>query len=216
MCMRASGASELRKFRHFTFLNCYFFQYFVGTSDTLSVQMTCLSAYMYRQISKCTDKFSNVPTKLRKSIIGGQMPPCPPPPPPPSGYANAAQYCQPRVRGPCFACGSWGHFARDCPMNFCYNEAGYGPQGRDAERRQGYQGGPGNQGFQSRPTEHMPQAQSGSGPDQSARGPEYQGGPTVPPPQRGTGAGQSTGARMSQMEVESNPQPGQDFLSRAV
>ena len=40
----------------FTFLNCYFFQYFVGTSDALSVQMTCLSAYMYRQISKYTDK----------------------------------------------------------------------------------------------------------------------------------------------------------------
>ena len=35
MCMRAS---ELRKFWHFTFLNCYFFQYFVGTSDTLLVQ----------------------------------------------------------------------------------------------------------------------------------------------------------------------------------
>ena len=27
--MRASGASELRKFWHFTFLNSYFFQYFV-------------------------------------------------------------------------------------------------------------------------------------------------------------------------------------------
>ena len=76
-CMRASGASELRNFGIFTFLNCYFFQYFVGTSDTLSVQMTCLSAYMYRQISKCTDK-------TPKSIIGGQLPPCPPP----SGYAN--------------------------------------------------------------------------------------------------------------------------------
>ena len=50
-------ASELRKFRRFYILRvCYFFQYFVGTSDTLSVQMTCLSAYMYRQISKCTDK----------------------------------------------------------------------------------------------------------------------------------------------------------------
>ena len=32
MCMRASGASELRKFWHFyIFLNCYFFQYFVVT-----------------------------------------------------------------------------------------------------------------------------------------------------------------------------------------
>ena len=107
--------------------------------------MTCLSAYMYRQISKytdkhynieqnvcfmwaslenfgiftfilkllisfniwsvhqilcrykwhacrftCTDKFPNVPTKLRKRIMGGGgggvAPPTPPPPP--SGYAN--------------------------------------------------------------------------------------------------------------------------------
>ena len=56
MCMRASGASELRKFWYFSFLHCYFFQYFVGTADTLSVQMTCLSAYMYRQISWYTDK----------------------------------------------------------------------------------------------------------------------------------------------------------------
>ena len=44
MCMRAS----LQNFGIFTFLICYFFQYFVGTSDTLSVQMTCLSAQMYR------------------------------------------------------------------------------------------------------------------------------------------------------------------------
>ena len=78
MCMGASGASELRKFGHFYILKLlYFFQYFVGTSDTLlPVQMTCLSAYMYRQ-------FPNVPTKLRKSIMGGSCPP------PPSGYANA-------------------------------------------------------------------------------------------------------------------------------
>ena len=61
MYMRAS----LENFRIFTSKNCYFFQYFVGTSDTLSVQMTCLSAHMNRQIL-------NVPTKLRKSIIGGR------------------------------------------------------------------------------------------------------------------------------------------------
>ena len=75
MCMRASGASELRKFGIFTFLNCYFFQYFVGiyTSDTLSVQMTCLSAYMYRHNSKCTDK-----TPKKHYLGGGQLPPCPP------------------------------------------------------------------------------------------------------------------------------------------
>ena len=61
MCMRAS----LENFGISTFLNCYFFRYFVGTSDALSVQSTCLSAYMYRQISQCTDKFPNVPTKVR-------------------------------------------------------------------------------------------------------------------------------------------------------
>ena len=49
-------ASELITFLHFTFKNCYFFQYFIGISETLSVQMTYLAAYMYRQISKCTDK----------------------------------------------------------------------------------------------------------------------------------------------------------------
>ena len=50
MYVYASRAS-LENVGIFTFLNCYFFQYFVGTADTLSVQMTCLSAYMYRQIS---------------------------------------------------------------------------------------------------------------------------------------------------------------------
>ena len=80
-------ASELRKFWHFTFLNWYFFQYFVGTSDTLSVQMTCLWAYMYRQISKCTDKFSKLyQQNSEKALLGGgAVAPCPPP----SGYANA-------------------------------------------------------------------------------------------------------------------------------
>ena len=52
MYMRAS----LEKNCIFTFKNCSFFQYFVGTSETLSVQMTYFSAYMYRQISKCIDK----------------------------------------------------------------------------------------------------------------------------------------------------------------
>ena len=41
-------------FSHFHILKLQFFQYFVGTSDTLSVQMKCLSALptnfrMYRQ-----------------------------------------------------------------------------------------------------------------------------------------------------------------------
>ena len=76
MCMRAS----LENFGIFTFLNCYFFRYFFGTSDALSVQMTCLSAYMYRQISKCTDK------SPKRHYWGGGGAPLPPPPP--SGYAN--------------------------------------------------------------------------------------------------------------------------------
>ena len=78
MYLRAS----LEKFRIFTFQNCYIFLsiYFVGTSDTLSVQMTlCLSAYMYRQISKCTDK------TLKKHYFGGGGGL--------SGYANGWQ-CQ--------------------------------------------------------------------------------------------------------------------------
>ena len=54
--MRASVASELRKFWHlYIRWHCYLFEYFVGTADFLSVQMTCLSAYMYRQISEYTD-----------------------------------------------------------------------------------------------------------------------------------------------------------------
>ena len=52
--------------------------------------MTCLSAYMYRQIYQCTDKFPNVPTKVRKDIIGGAIAPLPP-----SGYANAQYVMSP-------------------------------------------------------------------------------------------------------------------------
>ena len=44
-------------FSHYKSKNCYFFQYFVGTSDTLSVQINaCLLT--------CTSKFPNAPTKL--------------------------------------------------------------------------------------------------------------------------------------------------------
>ena len=67
--MRASGASELRKFSHFYILKLLFL------SDTLLVQMTCLSAYMYRQISNCTDK---TPKKHYGGGGGGQLPPPPP------------------------------------------------------------------------------------------------------------------------------------------
>ena len=86
MYMRASGASEkIFVFSHLK--TAIFFQCFVGTSETLSVQMTYLSAYMYRQIFKCTDKTP------KKGIIwggGGNFPP-PLPPPPPSGYASASK-----------------------------------------------------------------------------------------------------------------------------
>ena len=96
MCMRASGASELRKFWHFYTLNllflsifCRYIRYFVGTNDMLVG-------------SHCTDKFPNVPTKIRKSIIGGGGAAAPPaPPPPPSGYANDTYWYPPiaDVRG---------------------------------------------------------------------------------------------------------------------
>ena len=39
MCMRASGASELRKFSHFYIPNCYFFQYFCRY---IHWQITCI------------------------------------------------------------------------------------------------------------------------------------------------------------------------------
>ena len=49
----------------------------VGTSETLSLHMTYLSAYIYRQISKCTDK---TPKKQYWGGGGGAMAPAPPPP----------------------------------------------------------------------------------------------------------------------------------------
>ena len=87
MCMRLSGASELRKFWHFYILNllflsifCRYIRYFVGTND-IACRLTC------------TDKIPNVPTnfqmyrqKSEKALLGGAAaPPCPP-----SGYANGA------------------------------------------------------------------------------------------------------------------------------
>ena len=77
MLMRAS---ELENFGIFTFQKCYFFQYFVGTSDILSVQLICLSANMYRQISKCTDK---TPKMHYWGAVAPPPAPSPPPPPPP-------------------------------------------------------------------------------------------------------------------------------------
>ena len=71
-------ASELRKFWNFYILKllflsifCRYIRYFVGTNDML------FGLHVY------TDNFPNVPTKVRKGIIGGgggQLPPCPPPP----------------------------------------------------------------------------------------------------------------------------------------
>ena len=48
--MRASGASELRNFSHFDVLKLVFLSIFVSSLDTLSVQTTRLSTYMYQQI----------------------------------------------------------------------------------------------------------------------------------------------------------------------
>ena len=56
--------TSLENVRIFTF-------YFVGTNDKLvGLSLTC------------TDKFPNVPTKLRKQLLGGGQLPRPPPPPP--------------------------------------------------------------------------------------------------------------------------------------
>ena len=76
ICERAERAS----LEYFHIKKCYFFQYFVGTSETSSVQMTYLPGHMYRQIFQCTDKTP------KKSLWGGgamgAISPQPPPPPP--------------------------------------------------------------------------------------------------------------------------------------
>ena len=69
MCMRAS----LENVGIFTFLNCYFFQYVVGTNDMLVGLHVPKKFQMYRQNSE-------------KALWG--LPP--PPPLPPSGYANGS------------------------------------------------------------------------------------------------------------------------------
>ena len=71
---RMSDKQQLRKCLHSHSKTAIFFQYFVGTSDILLVQIACLSAYMYQQISKCTDKNSD------KALWGGGgIAPCLPP-----------------------------------------------------------------------------------------------------------------------------------------
>ena len=78
MCMRASGASELRTFWYFYILKLLFLsifhryiRYFVGTTDMLVDLHVPTNFQMYRQNSE-------------KALCA----PPPPPPPPPSGYAN--------------------------------------------------------------------------------------------------------------------------------
>ena len=58
MCMRASGASELRTFLHFHILKlpflsifCWYFRYFVGTNDMLVGLHVPTNFQMYRQNS---------------------------------------------------------------------------------------------------------------------------------------------------------------------
>ena len=92
--MRASGASELRKFSHFYILKllflsifCRYFRYFVGTSDMLVGLHVPTNFQMYRQNSE-------------KPLLGGGGN-CPPPPVPPSGYANGMHFYSLMVTSQC-------------------------------------------------------------------------------------------------------------------
>ena len=75
MCMRASGASELRKCWHFYILNllflsifCRYIRYFVGTNDMLVGSHVPTNFQMYRQ-------------KSEKALLGGGGAAAPPAPP---------------------------------------------------------------------------------------------------------------------------------------
>ena len=77
MCMRASEASELRKFWYFYILKllflsicCWYIRYFVGTNDMLVGLHVPINFQMYRQ-------------KSEKALLGANCPPPLPPPPPP-------------------------------------------------------------------------------------------------------------------------------------
>ena len=86
MCMRASVASELRKFWHFYILNllflsifCRYIRYFVGTNDMLVGSHVPTNFQMYRQ-------------KSEKALLGGgggAAAPLPPPPPPLATLMNS-------------------------------------------------------------------------------------------------------------------------------
>ena len=84
MCMRLSGASELRKFWHFYILNllflsifCRYIRYFVGTNDMLVGSHVPTNFQMYRQKSDKKKHYGG------GGGGGGSCPPCPP-----SGYAT--------------------------------------------------------------------------------------------------------------------------------
>ena len=76
MCMRASGASELRKFWHFYILTllflsifCRYSRYFVGTNDMLVGLHVPTNFLIYRQtltLSKCMCKRLSGASELRK------------------------------------------------------------------------------------------------------------------------------------------------------
>ena len=83
MCMRASEASELRKFWYFYILKllflsifCRYIRCFVGTNDMLVGLHVPKNFSMYRKISKCTDKSP----KRHYWGGGGAIVPLPPPP----------------------------------------------------------------------------------------------------------------------------------------
>ena len=76
MCMRASGASELRNFWHFYFLKllflsifCRYIRYFVGTNDMLVGLHVPKNFQIYRQTltsSKCMCMRASGTSELRK------------------------------------------------------------------------------------------------------------------------------------------------------
>ena len=90
--MRASAASELRKFFAFSHSK-------TAISFNILLVHQKLCRYKWRTCRlACTDRFPNLPTKLRKKHYWGgggrgQLPPCPP-----SGYASA--YRTSRTRSP--------------------------------------------------------------------------------------------------------------------
>ena len=76
MCMRASGASELRQFWHFYILKllflsifCWYSRYFVGTNDMLVGLQVPTKILIYRQtliLSKCMCMRASGASELRK------------------------------------------------------------------------------------------------------------------------------------------------------